>query len=159
MVQYAAHLQTHLLQELRTSDISSLDKAISVLDDKLLSRLLLKQRPLRELERPERVISAKEKALAEKQRAAAKATAALAKGQAKPGSKGSGKGSGKDASAITRKPVCFDHDQQAGLSCSGFSDKSCTKDHLDTSKPDQRSRYDFAKEAFAKRQLKKSSGK
>ncbi len=48
MVQYSAHLQTHILQELRTSDIPSLDHAISVLNDKLLSRLLLKQRPLRE---------------------------------------------------------------------------------------------------------------
>jgi hypothetical protein len=163
MVQYSAHLQTQLLQELRTADISSLDQAISVLDDKLLSRLLLRQRPLRDPPlRDDRSGSAKDKLNAER-RASAVAKAALA---AKRSGKGLGKRTLEDRTvpkepthkpgSLVRRPVCFTHDPQAGSFCSAQS--TCQKDHLDTSKPEMRLRFDAAKDAFQKRQLKKAGG-
>jgi len=54
-------------------------------------------------------------------------------------------------------PVCFAHDPASGRTCPNL--KTCSKAHLDTTKPDDLERFSRARSAFDKKKGKSSAGK
>ena len=156
---YERRLQTKLLAEFRAySRPPDISTALEVLDDDIVAKLIRddfqrrpREAPFRGKGRPEdrRERTPRRSPRRDtKQRATREASSEKDRA---PRDRPTDDRQPRDPGAARRPPICFDHDPASGKRCANFRTCKATREHLDTSKADEKARYDKAKAAFERR--------